>query len=736
MTKKEKEQMGKRYLFQNWESKIYKMWEKGGCFKPNFRSKSGRFCIIMPPPNANASLHIGHAVFVTLEDIMIRYHRMKGEAVLWVPGADHAGFETQVVFERHLEKEGKSRFQFSRKTLYKMMLRFTQKNKKIMEKQLRCLGASCDWSREKFTLDPEVVSNVYQTFKCLFKDGLVYRGKRVINWCSHHQTSLSDLEIVHQKQKTKLTYIKYPFVGDSKKFVIVATTRPETMLGDTAVAVNPKDKRYQYLLKKGIKLRLPLTERIIPLIADKAVDIDFGTGAVKITPAHDPIDFEIGRRHNLEIIPVIARNGRMNEAAGSDYLGLDIIQAREKVIENLKKLGLLEKEEDYSYLLPVCYKCKRPVERLTSDQWFLKIAPLAKKAVESVRKKEVKFVSDHFQKIFFNWMNNIRDWNISRQIVWGIRIPVWYCQEKKNRKCLNRQGIIVSEKKPAVCPWCGSKKLKEETDTFDTWFSSGQWPFIVLGYPRGKDYKNFYPTSVMETGWDILFFWVARMLMLGIYRTGQVPFRYVYLHGLVRDKNRQKMSKSKGNVINPLEVLEKYGADALRMTLVFGSSNQKDIVVSEEKIAGQQKFVTKIWNAARFIIQNLKDFHPEKISRKDLSLTQADRWIIKETEKAAQKISRQIESFNFHLAAEEVYHFFWHKFCDKTIEDIKSRLWAEKADFKEVQTCRWVLYTTLLQSLKMIHPFMPFISETIYQKLPFKPKKALILEDWPKRSIR
>jgi valyl-tRNA synthetase len=648
-----------------------------------------------------------------------------------VPGADHAGFETQVVFEKHLEKQGKSRFQFSRKVLYKMMLDFTQKNKKLMEEQLKRLGASCDWSREKFALDPDIVKIVYQTFKKLFQDGLIYRGKRVINWCVHHQTSLSDLEVASQRQKAKLTYIKYP-ICNSKKFIVVATTRPETMLGDTAVAVNPKDKKYQSLLKNKIKICLPLTGRIIPLISDKAVDPDFGTGAVKVTPAHDPIDFEIGQRHNLKTIQVIGKDGKMAEEAGPDYCGLNVFQARQKIVEDLKELNLIEKDEDYSHMLPVCYKCKKPIEHLISDQWFIKIKPLAKRAVAAVKKKEIKFVSKRFEKIFFNWMKNIRDWNISRQIVWGIRIPVWYCQEKKNKRCQNKQGIIISEKRPKQCPCCRSKKLKEETDTFDTWFSSGQWPFAVLGYPNSKDYKYFYPTSVMETGWDILPFWVARMIMLGLYRTGQIPFKYVYLHGLVRDKDRQKMSKSKGNVINPLMVVEKYGADALRMALVFGSSNQNDIIISEEKIIAQQRFITKIWNASRFVLQNLgKDFNPQKINHKGLCLTKKDKWILKEMENTAEKVAKNIESFNFHIAAEEIYHFFWHKFCDKTIEDVKRRLYSESSTIKEKQAGKWVLYAVMLNSLRLLHPFIPFATEEIYQMLPGKPKKALIIEDWP-----
>ncbi len=721
----------KKYNFQKIEPKIYKLWEKGGYFQPKTNRKKKPFTIIMPPPNANASLHVGHAVFISLEDIMVRYHRMKGEPTLWVPGADHAGFETQAVFEKHLEKQGKTRFQFSRSTLYKMMLSFTKKNRKLMESQVKSLGASCDWTRKKFTLDDDIVNVVYDTFKKLFEDNLVYRGKRIVNWCPFHQTSLSDLGVNYKKEKTKLVYIKYP-LSNASGFITVATTRPETMLGDTAVAVNPKDERYKELLKKKIKITLPLTGRIIPLISDKEIDPKFGTGAVKVTPAHSPVDFEISQRHNLEIISVIGKDGKMLKSAGEKYAGLGIIEARAKIVDDLKKLNLIEKEEDYFHSLPVCYKCKNPIEYLISDQWFVKIKPLAEKAVKAVQKKEIKFTSKRFEKIFFNWMKNIKDWNISRQIAWGIKIPVWYCQEQKNEKCQRKKGIIISREKPEKCPYCGSKKLKAEKDTFDTWFSSGQWPFAVLGYPKSKDYKNFYPTSVMETGWDILFFWVARMIMLAIYRTGKVPFRYVYLHGLVRDKDRRKMSKSKGNVINPLNIVDQYGADALRMALVFGASNQNDIVMSEEKVIAQQRFVNKIWNASKFVLQNLgNNFDFKKVKEKELKLTKNDKWILKEAKKTAKKVAKDMESFNFHLAAEEAYHFFWHKFCDKTIEDTKERIYSEKATEKEKETAKWVLYSVLLDSLKMLHPFIPFITEEIYQNLPNKPGKALIIESWP-----
>jgi len=677
----------------------------------------------------NAALHAGHALFITLEDIMTRYSRMRGKETLWLPGVDHAGFETQVVFEKHLEKQGKSRFDYDKKTLYKMIWDFTKECGSIIENQQKRLGASCDWSRKKFTLDRDIIKVIYDTFKKLYQDGLIYKGQRVINWCPHHQTSFSELEVVHKERKTELTYIKYPF-HEKKGHIVVATVRPETILGDTAVAVNANDKRYQRLLKEKIEIKLPLTDRIIPLIADKAVDIDFGAGALKVTPAHDPIDFEISQRHKLKAIQVIGLDGKMTKEAGKNYQGLTAKKACQKVLEDLKKLNLIQKQEDYTHIVPLCYKCGSNIEPLISKQWFIKIKPLAEKAVSAVKQGKVKFVSKKFEKIYFHWMKNIKDWNISRQIVWGIKIPVWYCLEKGNKKCQNKEGIIISEKKPAKCPYCRGRKLKEETDTFDTWFSSGQWPYASLGYPNKEDYKKFYPTDVMETGWDILFFWVARMIMLGIYRTGKVPFKYVYLHGVVRDAKGKKMSKSKGNVINPLEVSDKYGADSLRMALVFGADTQNDTNLSEDKISAQAKFTTKIWNASRFILNNLKGFNP-KIKKTSLKLTKEDKWILRELEKTIERITKYLDNFVFHEAAREIYHFFWHEFCDKCIENTKERLYSETVTKEEKQTAQWVLYTVLLASLKLLHPFMPYVTEVVYQKLPHKLKKMLIIEEWP-----
>jgi valyl-tRNA synthetase len=759
--------LSKTYKPKEVEEKIYRLWEKSGFLKANPKSGKEPFCIIMPPPNANGPLHIGSAVFVTLQDIMIRYQRMKGKEVLWLPGVDHAGFETQVVFEKELQKRGETRFQYSPKKLYQMIWKFCQRYKKVIENQLKRLGACCDWSREKFTLDKDIVKIVYETFKKLYDDGLVYRGERIINWCPHHGTSLSDLEVKHKNVKGKLWYIKYPLKSEirnpksetnskfkiqNSKFIMVATTRPETMLGDTAVAVNPKDKRYKNLV--GKKVILPLVGREIPIIADERVDMEFGTGAVKITPAHDPLDFEIARDHKLQAIQVIGKHEKMRKEAGKDYDGLKVLECRKKILEDLKKEGFLEKEEDYKYSIAVCYKCQTPIEPLISKQWFIKIKPLAKEAIKVVKEGKIKFIPEHYKKIYLHWMENIRDWNISRQIIWGIRMPIWQCQNKKakskKQKAKIKDKYFVSLGKPKKCPVCGKCKPKQIEDTFDTWFSSGQWPFAtLLAQSRSKskiknkksktifgfttdDFEYFYPTSVMETGWDILFFWVARMIMLGLYATREVPFKYVYLHGLVRDKDRQKMSKSKGNVIDPLGVVELYGADALRGALVFGTGPGKDVIISEEKVIGQRKFTNKIWNATRFVLQQISNskfkIQNSKLQFKIQNLTEADKKILNDLNETIRSVTKDLDNFQFHNAAQKLYHFFWHNFCDLYIEKSKQQLQNPKL---KTQTLKILLYV-LLTSMKLLHPFMPFITEEIYQRLPLKnKKKCLMIENWP-----
>jgi len=686
------------------EYKIYRLWEKSGFFNPDKLpgKRKKAFTIIMPPPNANGSLHIGHAVFVTIQDIMIRYHRMKGDKVLWLPGADHAGFETQVVFDKKLEREGRSRFKIEKEALYKEMLQFTLENKKIMEKQLRKLGASCDWSREKFTLDQDIVKIVYQTFKKLKADGLLYQGQRIVNWCPKHQTSLSDLEIKYVEREDPFYYIKY---GPLE----LGTVRLETKFGDTAVAVHPKDKRYQKYIGQEIEIDTLVGKRKIKVIADQAVDMDFGTGVVKITPAHDPDDFEIWQRHKKEMplpIQVIDRFGKLTKHAGP-YQDMKVLEARQKIAQDMAEKGLLDAaktEHHYKHNVAVCYKCGSLIEPLLFDnQWFIKMTEKPKTgkfslrdlAVRAVKKKNVKFIPQRFEKIFFHWMKTLRDWNISRQIVWGIKIPE-----------------------------------KDTDEVFDTWFSSGQWPFATLMTTKKGDFHKFYPTDVMETGWDILFFWVARMIILGLYVTKKVPFSYVYLHGLVRDKDRQKMSKSKGNAIDPLGVIDIYGTDALRMALVVGNTPGNDPIIYEEKIRGYRNFANKIWNASRFVLTNLKGFNPKK----KFKFSQKDKKILQDLEKFTKEITQLMESFKFYKAADKLYHYFWHTFADKIIEEQKPRLNSHHK--KEIITSQYLLLEVLKTNLKLLHPFMPFITEEIYQKLPMKnKKKCLMIEDWPRSEI-
>lgn len=703
------------------EDKIYKAWQKSGYFNPDKLPRRNKkpFTIIMPPPNANGSLHLGHAVFITLQDLMIRYKRMRGFKTLWLPGSDHAGFETQVVFDKKLDKEGRNRFQIPKEKLYKEIWDFTQANKKIMEEQLRKFGASCDWSREKFTLDPEIIKTVYKTFEQLYKDGLVYRDLRVINWCPKHRTSFSDLEIKHVDKEDPLYYIKY---GP----LTVATVRPETKFGDTALAVNPKDKRYKKCIGQEIKakgLLGPLTFRVI---GDEAVDPKFGTGVVKITPAHDSTDFEIWQRHKNEIggpKVIIDERGRLTGEVG-EFGGLKVAEAREKVAKEMEKIGILEKtDHHYRHQIATCYKCGNTLEPLPKPQWFIKTKPLAEKAIKAVEKKQIKFFPDRTKKIYFNWLKNIRDWNISRQITWGIQIPVWFCKNQI-------ENFVISEKQPPKCPFCKNCETKQDPDVFDTWFSSGQWPFATLGYSNKKDFKTFYPTDVMETGVDILFFWVARMIMLGLYRTKKVPFKNVYLHGMVRDKDRQKMSKSKGNVIDPLGVAEMYGTDAVRMALTVGNKPGNDIVISEEKIRGYKHFANKIWNAARFVTQNGK--FETNLKSKIQSLTKEDKKGLKKLDEFVKEITKLMDSFKFYIAAEKIYHYFWHTFADKIIEESKPRLQGE--NLKEHEAAKFVLEKNLTTLLKLLHPFMPFITEEIWGKLPIKNKQMLLIEEWPKQN--
>ncbi len=703
--------MEKSFNFVELEPEIYRLWEKVGAFTPKIDPKKKPYVITMPPPNAYDQLHIGHALFVAVEDIMVRYHRLKGEPTLWLPGADHAGLGSQVFFEKLLQKErGISRFELGREKFVHELHKHMTATREVMENQLRKLGASCDWTRKKFTLDPDVSKAVYYTFKKMYDEGLIYRGERIVNWCSKCATGLSDLEVDHREVEGTLTYIKYPFVDDSG-FMVVATTRPETMFGDTAVAVNPSDKRYKDLIGKALKL--PLTDREIPVIADEVVDKDFGTGAVKVTPAHDPNDFEIAGRHNLAQILVIDERGKMAEVVGSPYAGMKVMEAREKVLADLEKLGLVEKQVKHVHSVGHCEKCGTMLEPFVSRQWFVKIEPLAKLAIDAVKTGKIKFVPERFEKIYFNWMNNIRDWNISRQVWWGHRVPVYYLISDKEK------FVVAENAKEAEVALGGP--VEQDPDTLDTWFSSALWPFTTLGWPESTpDFKYFYPTTVMETGWDIIFFWVARMIMLGIYCTGTVPFEMVYLNGLVRDGHGQKISKSKGNVIDPLMMVERYGADALRMGLIVGTAAGNDTNVSEDKIRAYRNFANKIWNAARFV--TLKQ--PKSISIDEAQLNERDKEVLKEFGGVVGTLTKLMEDYQFGQAGEFIYEYFWHTFCDKIIEEYKNQL----DDTKRSGAAGAVLHYILKNSLVLLHPFVPFATEAVWQELY---DGEVITASWP-----
>lgn len=683
--------MDKTYNHQEFEKNIYSLWEASNAFQPKGKGKP--FTIIMPPPNANDPLHIGHARFVVVEDVLIRYHRMRGEPTLWLPGSDHAGIETQYVFEKKLAREGKSRFDFDRDTLYKMIWDYVQSNTGVMESQLKKLGASCDWSRFKFTLDSEIVKVVYKTFKKLYDDGFVYRGERIVNYCPRCGTAYSQLEVDYIERDDNLYYLDYGTVT-------IATARPETIFADVAVAVNPKDKKYKGLI--GRTATIPLINREVPVISDNLVDKDFGTGALKITPAHDPTDFEIGQTHKLPLISVIDEKGRMT-ATPKKYIGMKAEIAREEIVKDLQEAGKIKKIERISHVVGTCYRDHGTLEPTVSKQWFVKVEPLVKKSLNAIKNGEVKFSSKHFEKIAIHWYKNLKDWNISRQIIWGIRIPAWRCE-----KCL--EWVITDGPTPKECQLCHNGILKQDNDTFDTWFSSGQWPFATLRTsPFAGDFEAFYPTSVMETAYDILPFWVIRMIMLGLYATGEVPFREVLLHGLVRDKEGQKISKSKGNVIDPIEMAEKYGADALRMGLVWGALVENDISLSEENINAQRKFSNKIWNAARFVLQFEGVGNPNPEFKKRIK-------------NVAHQATKNLDKYKLNIAAELLYSEFWHWFCDECIEDAKKGK-INKKDLK------WGLETFL----KLLHPFMPFITEKIWSLGLARDKQDLLITaSWPK----
>jgi len=699
--------MDKVYNHKGVEDEIYSRWEEKGYFHPEIHASGKPFTIVLPPPNANAPLHFGHAL-MSVEDILIRYHRMKGEAALFLPGADHAGFETQYVFEKNLQKTGKSRFDYSREELYDMIWEHVQKSRGHMEGQLKKLGFSLDWSRKKFTLDPDIVKLVYQVFKKMHDEGLVYRDYRLVNYCTFDGTSFSDLEVVYEERKDPLYYIKY---GD----LVLATTRPETKFGDTGVAIHPGDARYQEYIGKEIEIETVLGPATIKVVSDESVDPEFGTGVVKVTPAHDFTDYETGKRHNLPLKQVIGFDGKMNEHAGK-FAGMYGKQARKAIVDEMQRKGLIEKIDDnYTHRVALCYKCKNVLEPLPLEQWFIKVKPLTEKAITAVKEGKIKIHPANFETHYFQWLENLRDWNISRQTVWGMRIPAW-----KHAK--TGEWVVTEGEAPTGDDWV------QDSDTFDTWFSSGQWPIVTLKTTKEGDFEKYYPTSVMETGYDILRAWVSRMVMLGMYITNEVPFTHVVLHGLVNDPLGKKMSKSKGNVVDPLELVEQYGADAVRFALVYGNATGNDQALSYPKLDAARKFTNKLWNMGRF----LEMMRQREYASVDSRLADLDELLqltpdpqskkrIEAVREVSQEITTYLEKYQFNLASERLYEFIWHEFADIYIEEVK-----ESHD----ETAFFVLQSLYAVLLKLLHPFMPFVTEEIYQKLPGH-KESIMIESWP-----
>ena len=697
------------------ESRIYADWESHGCFKAQPDPKKKPFCIVMPPPNVTGQLHMGHAMDATLQDILIRFKRMQGYAALWVPGTDHAGIATQIKVEEELrKKEGLSRHDLGREKFLERVWDWKrQYGSRIVEQQKK-LGASCDWSRARFTMDEGLSRAVRHVFVEMYRKGLIYKGSRIVNWCPHCVTALSDAEVEYKDKPGNLWHLKYPIVGEPGRYVIVATTRPETMLGDSGVAVNPNDERYQDLV--GKKCLLPLMDREIPIVADEYVDLEFGTGCVKMTPAHDPNDFEVGLRHNLEVIRVLDDNGRVNELGGK-YQGMDRYEARKAIVADLDAMGLLEKVEEHQHNVGTCYRCGNDVEPIVSAQWFVKMGPMIDEAIRVVKDGETKFVPERFTKNYINWMENLHDWCISRQLWWGHQIPVWYCADCGK--------MTVAETDPTCCEHCGSTHIERDPDVMDTWFSSALWPFSTLGWPdKTEDLDYFYPTDVLVTGYDIITFWVSRMIFSGCEHTGKAPFHTVLIHGLVRDAQGRKMSKSLGNGIDPLEMIDQYGCDALRFNLITGNSPGNDMRFYTERCEAMRNFANKIWNASRFLLMNLtidKCELPEKLELED-------KWILSKLNAVIRDVTVNMESYELGVAAQKLYDFLWDNFCDWYIELTKARLNGEDEGAK-VQA-QQVLCYVLTQTLKLLHPFMPFITEEIWQALPHE-GDYLMLQSWP-----
>ena len=709
--------IAKNYNPAEFEDKLYNEWVEKGYFHAEVDKNKKPFTIVIPPPNVTGQLHMGHALDETLQDILIRYKRMQGYSALWIPGTDHAGIATQIKVEENLRvNEGLTRYDLGREKFLERVWDWKKQYGGRIINQLKKIGSSCDWDRERFTMDEGCSKAVKEVFVNLYNKGLIYQGSRIINWCPHCITALSDAEVEHAEQAGHFWHIKYP-IKDSDDYVIIATTRPETLFGDTAVAVNPEDERYKNLV--GKMLVLPLVGREIPVIADEYVDKEFGTGCVKITPAHDPNDFEVGQRHNLAQIKVMNDDATMNSYAGK-YEGMDRYECRKAMIKDLEDEGLLVKVEDHSHNVGQCYRCGTTVEPIVSKQWFVKMKPLAQPAIDAVKNGDTQFVPEHFEKVYFHWLENIRDWCISRQLWWGHRIPAFYCDDCGE--------IVVTKEDSAVCPKCG-KEMRQDPDTLDTWFSSALWPFSTLGWPdKTEELDYFYPTSVLVTGYDIIPFWVMRMMFSALEHTGEVPFKHVFIHGLVRDSQGRKMSKSLGNGIDPLEIVDQYGADALRFTLATGNAPGNDMRFYWERVEASRNFANKVWNASRFIMMNDPDNKTKTTDEQPDNLTAADKWILSKMNHLIAEVTENMEKYELGIAVAKLNDFIWEEFCDWYIEMVKPRLYNDEDTTKNAAI--WTLKTVLIDALKLLHPYMPFITEEIFCNIQ-DDEESIMISSWP-----
>mgnify|MGYP005760936651 FL=1 len=709
---------------KDFEEEIYKNWEESGNFKPSNDKSKETYCIMMPPPNVTGKLHMGHALDGTIQDILIRFKRMQGYRTLWLPGTDHAAISTEMKVVQKLKAQGINKSDLGREKFLEEAWAWTKEYGGIIQKQQRKLGCSCDWERNRFTLDEGMSEAVLEQFVRLYNKGLIYKGKRMVNWCTSCNTSISDAEVEYKEEPSHLWHIRYKIVGTEDEYIEVATTRPETMLGDTAVAVHPDDERYTHLV--GKKCILPIMNKEIPIIADEFVEKEFGTGCVKITPAHDMNDYQAGLRHNLEIIEVFDENFKMGNLV-PEYKGMDLLEARKKIVEKLEEIGALVRTEDYTHNVAKCERCKNTIEPKISEQWFVNMKEMAKRAADSVRNGETRFVPQRYEKQYFHWLDNIQDWCISRQLWWGHRIPAYYCQECGH--------INVAKHAPEKCEKCGSTNLVQDEDTLDTWFSSALWPFSTLGWPNteSEDYKDFYPTQTLVTGFDIITFWISRMMTQGLELTDQVPFKDVLVHGIVRDNQGRKMSKTLGNGVDPLDVIDEYGTDSLRMSLILGTTPGNDIRYSSDKVEASSNFANKLWNASKFVLMQLEDieeFKENDITELDSSkMIYVDKWIISKLNTLVKEVTENLENYDLGVAAQKIYDFIRNDFCDWYIEIVKPRLFNKEDESR--YTVQFILNYVLSTSLKLLHPFMPFITEEIYSKLYHKPE-SIMMTEFPK----